>query len=144
MATQLTMVNNILARLREDAVTSVNDDAYAQLIAMWVNDGMRELSDRFAWTSLEHEIVVALVQGTAEYALSATTDESLLIWDKSNSPVAYLYDDVSDNTMNGQMRLITGQTRIRPDIANRSHPYLTPVPFSLKLATDPSVSTSTL
>ena len=138
MATQLIMVNNVLARLREDPVASVSSDAYSQLIAMWINDGMRELSDRFAWTALEHEIEVSLIQGTAEYALSATTDESLLIWDQRNRPVAYLYDDVSDGTMNGQMLLITEETRIRLESVNRAQQNLNPVHFSLKLATDGS------
>lgn len=136
MATQLTLVNNILRRLREDTVSGVSDNAYSQLIATWINDGMRELSDRFAWTSLEHEIEVNLIAGTSAYILSATTDESLLIWDRRNRPAAYLYDNASDNTMNAQMAYITEEDRLRLHSASRNQTNVDPFHFSLKLTSD--------
>lgn len=108
MATQLTIVNNVLRRLREDTVTSVADNAYAQLIAMWVNDGMREVSNAYAWSSLLDVVGFDVVQGTHSYNLSqtvadggavavgpVTTDESLLAFDSENRPVAFLYESSS-------------------------------------------------
>jgi hypothetical protein len=151
MATQITLINNVLRRLREDEVETTDSGAYSQLIAMWINDGMRELSDRYAWSSLKHEITVTLAQGTSEYDISATvadggdvpnterptTGESMLIWDRNgNRPSAYLFADASDATMNGQMRLMTEEDRVRRLQQDRDLQNLEPVDFSLKLAAD--------
>ena len=43
MATQLSIVNNILRELREDTVTSVADTSYSQLIARFVNRAKRDM-----------------------------------------------------------------------------------------------------
>ena len=42
MATYLDIVNNVMKRLREPTVTSVNDNKYSSLIAVLVNDSKRE------------------------------------------------------------------------------------------------------
>lgn len=151
MATQLTLINNILRRLREDTVATTNENAYSTLIGMWINDGIRELSDKFAWKSLEHEITITLASGTSEYDLSAlvsgggdvpnaeraTTSESILMWDEStNKPVAFLFDDASDTDTNAQMRLITEEDRYRKYQGDRDQTQIDPIDFSLKLKSD--------
>lgn len=151
MATQLTLVNRVLRRLREDEVDSVSNSAYAQLLAIWINDGMTDLGDSYAWTSLKHEITISMTQGVTEYDLSATvanggvvpngerptTDRSMLIWDRNgNRPAAYLFASASDSTMNGQMRLMSEEDRVRRLQQDRDLQNLEPVDFSLKLAAD--------
>ena len=151
MATQLTLINNVLRRLREDTVATTNENDYSTLIAMWINDGVRDLSDRFAWKSLEHEITITLAIGTTEYDLSdtvsgggdvpnserATTSESILLWDNMiNKPVAFLFDDASDTDTNAQMRLITEEDRYRKQQGDRSQTQIDPIDFSLKLKSD--------
>ena len=95
MATQLTIINNVLRRLREDTVDTPTENDYSTLVAMWVNDGIRDITDRYTWESLKHEIVFALAASTTEYDLSATvanggvvdntdrptTEHSMLQWD---------------------------------------------------------------
>jgi hypothetical protein len=151
MATQLTLVNKVLRRLREETVASTATNDYSILIGTWINDGIRDLSDRFAWKSLEHEITVTLAADTNEYDLSltvagggdvpnaerATTSESILVWDDmTNKPVAFLFDDASDTQHNAQMRLITEEDRYRRYQSDRSDTNLEPTDFSLKLKSD--------
>lgn len=142
---QLKMVNDILLRLREDAVESVNTNAYSQLVAMWINDGMAAVTDTFAFTSLKHEITIALVAGTIEYDLSATianggdvpntgrttSEDSMLIF-QDTAASAFLFDDTSDKDTKARMRLITEDERYEKQQYDRTMVNLDPVDFSLK------------
>jgi hypothetical protein len=120
MATQLTIVNNVLRRLREDTVSSVADSAYAKLIATFVNDGIDEVVSAFQWTALEHTINVAIASGTRVYDLSATVaqggnvdnsdsptnERSMLLWDRYNRAQAWIFDSSSDTQYNNRMYYI--------------------------------------
>ena len=150
MATQLTLVNNVLRRLREDTVTSVADNAYSQLIAMWLNDGIREVSETYDWNSLTHTINVAIADGTSTYDLSATvansgnvdnadrvtTLDSMLRFDMCNRPLCWLWDDSSADTPNNQMTLITEDERLRKYNLDRDETETDPTHFSLLMNTD--------
>lgn len=52
MATYLDIVNNVMKRLREPTVTSVNDNKYSSLVAVLVNDSKREIEDAYDWNAL--------------------------------------------------------------------------------------------
>lgn len=148
MATQLTLINNVLRRLREDTVATPTESDYSTLLAMWVNDGIRALTDSYYWESLIHEITFELAASTATYDLSATianggvvtngerptTEHSMLEWDRTmRKPSAFLFDDVSDQNMNAQMRLISEADRTRKFQGRRDLSNELPVDFSLKL-----------
>jgi len=112
MATQLQVVNKVLRRLREDTVTSIADSTYAQLIAEFVNDILREVQGAHQWSALLSEVTTAVSQSTAEYDLSASiNNDSDLLWamltttDKEHKLTltdfdelrrAYLYDPTQD------------------------------------------------
>lgn len=148
MATQLKLVNNVLARLREDAVASVADNAYAQLIAMFINDGVREVTEAYDWSSLLHTIKVAVVDGTLEYDLTAlvasggnvddtgrvTTADSMLRFDSAGRPIAFLYDDSADTDANVQLKLITEDDRNYKALLDTSEAQVDPNCFSLPMA----------
>lgn len=148
MATQLTIINNVLRRLREDTVATPTENDYSTLIAMWVNDGIRDINDRYAWESLRHDIVFDLAATTTVYDLSATvanggvvantgrptTANSMLEWDtRADRPVAYVFDSTSDNTMNAVMRLRPANELERLKNQDRSTTLADPVDFSLTL-----------
>lgn len=149
MATQLTIVNNVMRRLREDEVTSVADNAYAQLIAMFVNDGIREVCEAYDWSSLIHQIRVDVSDGTSEYDLSQTVAEggnvnnsdrvtnesSMLRFDKYNRPLAFLYDSSSDTDANIQLKLMTDDDRRYRSLLDTSEANVDPCFFSLPMAT---------
>ena len=91
MATQLSIVNKVLRRLREDTVASVSSSDYAALIALFINDAKAELEDMWFWSVNETEIDTSiLADGTREYDLTTTTDRSWLIrYIDDNRPMAF-------------------------------------------------------
>ena len=50
--TYLEMVNNILKRLRERQVSSVNENTYSALIGVLINDAKREVENAWDWSAL--------------------------------------------------------------------------------------------
>lgn len=96
MATQLTIVNDVLRRLREDTVSSVASTDYSQFIGQLVNDAKEELEDMWFWTVNETAIdTTILADGTLTYDLTGTTDRSFLIRQvEDRLPMAF---DVTSN-----------------------------------------------
>jgi hypothetical protein len=68
--TYLELVNNVLRRLRETEVSSVNDSAYSKMIAQFVNDAKREVEDSWQWNALYDTITVSAVADTYNYTLT--------------------------------------------------------------------------
>ena len=94
MATQLTIVNNILERLREDTVDSVADNAYSKLIARFVNDAIADLEDvSYEWSAYVTEIDFTILAdgSTTTYTATGTNERSWLMRDFSDDrwPAAY-------------------------------------------------------
>ena len=92
MATQLTIVNDVLRRLREEQVSSVSSTDYSKLIGAFVNDAKEELEDMWFWTVNETEIDVSILgdSSTREYDLTETNDRSFLIRAQyDHTPMAY-------------------------------------------------------
>lgn len=92
MATQLQIVNNVLERLREDTVSSVTDNSYSKLIAMFVNDAIQDIEDyNHEWSVYITEIDTTITPGTTSYDLTATTDRSWLMRDPEDDkrPLAF-------------------------------------------------------
>ena len=95
MATYLTIVNDVLEKLREDPVTSVADSAYSKLIGQFVNDAKDDMEDiNHDWTVYETEIDTTIDNiGTRVYDLTATNDRSKLLRsardDDDRIPAAY-------------------------------------------------------
>lgn len=70
--TYLQLVNNVLARLREDSVSSVSDTTYSRLIGILTNDAKREVEDAHDWNCLAQTIIVPTVAGTSDYTLTGS------------------------------------------------------------------------
>jgi hypothetical protein len=70
--TYLQLVNNVLIRLREQEVSSVNDTVYSSLIGVLVNDAKREIEDAYSWNALSQTIVVPTVSGQQAYTLTGS------------------------------------------------------------------------
>ena len=51
MATYLETVNNVLRRLREPTVSSVNESSYSAMIGVFVNDAKRNVEDAYNWNA---------------------------------------------------------------------------------------------
>ena len=57
----LSLVNDVLARLREPQVTSVNENTMSALIGKYVNDAKRECADAYDWDAFNTAITVATI-----------------------------------------------------------------------------------
>jgi hypothetical protein len=69
MATYLDAVNNVLRRLREPTVTSVNDTDYASMIGVFVNDAKREIEDAYDWNALSDTLTANTTADIFNYVL---------------------------------------------------------------------------
>jgi hypothetical protein len=98
MATQLTVVNNILRRLRETEVSSVASTDYAKFIGQLVNDAMRDMNDRWFWTVNTTSVDTSILgdSATTNYNLSTLNDRSFLIRSVNNDKLAMAYDITAD------------------------------------------------
>lgn len=70
MATYLDTVNNVLRRLREPTVQSVDDTPYSSMVGVLVNDAKREVEDATEWNALSSTVTVSTVAGTYNYTLT--------------------------------------------------------------------------
>lgn len=70
MATYLDTVNNVLRRLREPTVQTVEDTPYSSLIGVLVNDAKREVEDATEWNVLSSTVTVSTTAGTHNYTLT--------------------------------------------------------------------------
>src|SRR5262245_37683412 len=104
--TVLEVVNKVLKRLREDTVTASDAEEYSSLIAEFVADIHSECVEQHDWSSMNHYINLELVPGQRTYNLGEggvvddaereTNNDSHLIFDARNRPMAFLFDDEND------------------------------------------------
>lgn len=69
MATYLETVNNVLRRLREPTVSSVNESNYSAMIGVFVNDAKREVEDAHDWNVLSDTLTANTSAGIFNYVL---------------------------------------------------------------------------
>ena len=67
--TYLEAVNRVLIRLREEEVTTVNQNSYSKLIGTFVNDAKRMVEDAWDWSSLRTTLTVNTTAGVFSYNL---------------------------------------------------------------------------
>ena len=85
--TYLEMVNNVLKRLRERTVSSVNESSYSALIGILINDAKREVEDAWDWSALRTTITATTSADTFSYVLSGS---------KNNIKVLEVLNDTDD------------------------------------------------
>ena len=70
--TYIQLVNEVLVRLREREVTSVNDTAYSKLIGKFVNDAKRQAEDAYNWNALSTTLTADTTAGIFNYVLTGS------------------------------------------------------------------------
>jgi len=68
--TYLELINDVLVRLRETAVSTNSETSYSALIGKFVNDAKRQVEDAYAWNVLGTTITLSTTSGTYSYALT--------------------------------------------------------------------------
>jgi len=71
LPTYLSLVNDVLVRLREATVQTVDETSYSSLIAKYVNDTKRQVADAYDWDAFNQAVTVTTVSGqVGEYSLT--------------------------------------------------------------------------
>ena len=68
--TYLDIVNNVLKRLRERTVGTVDETSYSELIGIFVNDAKREVEDAWNWSCLRTTITATTSADVYNYELN--------------------------------------------------------------------------
>lgn len=70
--TYLQAVNDVLVRLREQQVSSLNETTYATLIGKFINDAKRQVEDAYSWNVLTTTIDVTTAASTSSYTVTGS------------------------------------------------------------------------
>lgn len=121
--TYLNIVNNVLRRMREEEVTSVQNSTYSKMVGDFVNDAKRTVEDAWDWSALRTTLTITttadvfnyiltgsqnrikalnVINDTAnlfmEYKTATFFDEAYLISDpRTGAPTYYTYNGVDSN-----------------------------------------------
>ena len=68
--TYLTLMNNVLRRLREDEVTTVNESTYSKMVGDFINDAKTTVEQAADWSALRETITINTVETTEGYSLT--------------------------------------------------------------------------
>jgi hypothetical protein len=71
LPTYLSLVNDVLVRLREPVVTTVSGTTYSALIGKYINDTKRQVADAYDWDAFNQAVTITTATGqVGEYALT--------------------------------------------------------------------------
>ena len=98
--TYLKLVNNVLRRMREEEVSSVDSSTYSKMIGDFVNDAKKIVETSWDWSALRTTVVFTTSEDVFNYPLEDTKDtvKALnVINDTSNFFMDYRTTDWFDN-----------------------------------------------
>lgn len=72
LPTYLSIVNNILVRMREPEVTTVQENTLSKLVGRLVNDSKKQVEDSYQWNSLTDTLIIETVADTYGYVLNGS------------------------------------------------------------------------
>jgi hypothetical protein len=95
MKTYLQLVNEVLKRLREATVGSVDYSTYSTLISTFVNDAKREVENAWNWQVLKTQYIVTPDGVNTEFEITGLEEyDARLAYDDCDQPMVY---DVKEN-----------------------------------------------
>lgn len=94
--TYLELVNDVLVRLREPEVATVNATAYSKMIGQFVNDSKRQVEDSYNWNALTETLTADTTADVFNYVLQGSGQRFRVI-------------DVLNDTSNTFLRLAATQ-----------------------------------
>jgi hypothetical protein len=65
----LSLVNDVLIRLREPAVTTINENVLSKIVSKFVNDAKRQVEDAYNWNALTSTLTATTTDGVFNYVL---------------------------------------------------------------------------
>jgi hypothetical protein len=95
----LELVNDVLVRLREDEVTSVNDTKYSKLISKYINDAKRQVEDAYNWNALSETLTVSTTNTLFNYVMT-NAGIRFRVFDVLNNTSDWFLENASTSDMN--------------------------------------------
>lgn len=77
--TYLELVNNLLVRLRERQVTTVNETAYSSLLALLINDAKDTIENSWSWSGLRLTLSTNTTAGIFSYELNTSQNRFTML-----------------------------------------------------------------
>jgi len=97
--TYLQVVNNILKRLRERTVASVDETTYSKLIGVLVNDALIDVENAWHWSGLRNTLTATTSNGIFNYELNGTQNR-LTVLDVINQTDDFFLKQKSSHDFN--------------------------------------------
>lgn len=72
LPTYLELVNDVLVRMREPEVTTVQENTLSKLIGKLVNDAKRQVEDAYSWNALTDTLMIETAADTYGYVLTGS------------------------------------------------------------------------
>ena len=88
--TYLDLVNNVLRRLREDEVTTVNANTYSKMVSDFINDAKNFVQNAWDWSQLRSTLTITTAADDYTYSLTGSQDYGKIL---------HLINDTSNLTM---------------------------------------------
>ena len=111
--TYLSLMNNVLRRLREDEVSEVTQTTYSKMVGDYINDAKSLVQDSHAWSTLRKTIVVPTVADTTEYSLTGA-GERVKLYSAINDTSNFFMHYETPNWFNNAY-YISGEVSGTPD-----------------------------
>lgn len=113
LPTYLDLVNDVLIRMREPEVTTVQENILSKLVGKLVNDAKRQVEDSYNWNSLTATLTAVTSANTFNYGLSGLGSRFKVI-DAYNATLKSELTPATTRSMNERFILST------PDIGSPS------------------------
>ena len=109
LPTYLELVNDVLVRMREPEVSTVQENTLSKLIGKLVNDAKRQVEDAYNWNSLTATLTAVTEANTFNYGLSGLGSRFKVI-DAYNTSNHFRMEGVSTDRMTRNF-LLTSQVQ---------------------------------
>ena len=106
-ATFLTLVNDVLKRLREPVCSATTDTAYSTLIGIFVNEAKREVEDAWQWSALRSTIDLSMVVAQRNYTLTGSSNRTKFLGVYNTSSKWQMKQYMQNDYLNNLLSLTT-------------------------------------
>ena len=86
----LSLVNDVLVRMREPEVSTVNENVLSKLVSKYVNDAKRQVEDAYNWNALTSTLTATTSAGVFNYVMVGTGSRFKVIEIYNNTTRAFL------------------------------------------------------
>ena len=112
--TYLELVNNVLRRLREDEVTTVQSTTYSKMVGDFVNDAKTFVQSAWDWSGLRTTLTATTQENIFSYVLTGS---------QNNIKLLHAYNDTSDWDLRYQTPIWFDQKYMMEDPVSGSPEY---------------------